>query len=58
MTEDVTQEEAVDSIAPTVPRQSRGRHDAYDIYAQIYALRIEATDSDTATGSSAADITA
>ncbi len=30
-----------DVTAHVVPVQTRGRHDAYDIYAEIYALRIE-----------------
>ena len=35
-----------DAQLRTVPRQSEGRHDAYDIYAEIYALRMD--DPDTA----------
>jgi hypothetical protein len=30
-----------DVTARVVPRQPQGRHDAYDIYAEIFALRME-----------------
>jgi hypothetical protein len=30
-----------DVTAHVVPRQPQGRHDAYDIYAEIFALRME-----------------
>jgi hypothetical protein len=30
-----------DVTAHVVPSQPQGRHDAYDIYAEIFALRIE-----------------
>jgi len=34
-----------DQAAPSVPRQTDGRHDAFDIYAEIYALRLETLDN-------------
>ena len=30
-----------DTSAHRMPAQSQGRHDAYDIYAEIYELRID-----------------
>jgi hypothetical protein len=32
-----------DVTAHVVPNQARGRHDAFDIYAEIYALRMDET---------------
>ena len=32
-----------DVTTRVVPSQPQGRHDAYDIYAEIYALRIDET---------------
>lgn len=36
-----------EDLAPAVPRQTRPRPDAYDLYAQIYALRTSAADDKT-----------
>jgi hypothetical protein len=36
--DNTTDDEATTRV---VPRQPQGRHDAYDIYAEIFALRIE-----------------